>query len=101
MAPSPLFAARIPADLNDRVSAHMEQTGVSKAELLVEALAVYFDQLESDGGAEVSALRQQVMELEARFTALEEAVIGDVGQSLAVVEMPQVRKVAALQYGQS
>ena len=80
---------------------HMEQTGTSKAELLIEALEVYLNRLESDGGAEVAALRQQVMELEARFTALEEAVIGDVGQPLAVVEMPRVRKVAALQYGQS
>ena len=101
MAPRPLFAARIPADLNNRVGAHMEQTGASKAELLIEALEVYLNRLESDGGAEVAALRQQVMELEARFTALEEAVIGDVGQPLAVVEMPRVRKVAALQYGQS
>lgn len=99
MAPSPLFAARIPADLNDRVGAHIEQTGASKAELLIEALEVYLNRLE--GGAEVAALRQQVIELEARFTALEEAVIGDVGQPLAVVEMPRVRKVGALQYGQS
>lgn len=79
----------------------MEQTGASKAELLIEALEVYLNRLESEGGAEVAALRQQVMELEARFTALEEAVIGDVEQPLAVVEMPRVRNVAALQYGQS
>lgn len=81
MAPSPLFAARIPADLNDRVGAHMQQTGASKAKLLIDALEVYLNRLESDGGTEVVALRQQVMELDARFTALEEAVIGDLGQA--------------------
>ena len=101
MAPSPLFAARIPTDLNNRIGAHMQQTGASKAELLIEALEAYLNRLESDGGAEVAALRQHVMELETRFTVLEEAVIGDVGQPLAVVEMPRVRKVTALQYDQS
>lgn len=59
---------RIPANLNDRLTTFMEQTGISKTEAVVSALASYLECTE-----EIS-LTKRMANIEARMVQLESLV---------------------------
>ena len=56
---------RIPANLNDHLTAFMEQTGISKTEVVVSALASYL------GCTEEISLTDRMASLEAKMAQLE------------------------------
>ncbi len=56
---------RIPSSLNQRLTAFMEQTSMSKTEVVVSALASYL------GCTEEVPLNERVASLEAKVTVLE------------------------------
>jgi hypothetical protein len=41
--PSPFFSGRIPVDLNNRINQHVAETGESKTQILINALAAYLN----------------------------------------------------------
>ena len=61
---------RIPFSLNQRLTAFMEQTGMSKTEAVTNALASYL------GCTEEVPLNERVASLEAKLTVLEGLVKG-------------------------
>ncbi len=56
---------RIPANLNERLTTFMEQTGISKTEVVVSALASYL------GCTEEISLTERMATLEAKMVQLE------------------------------
>ncbi len=56
---------RIPSSLNQRLTAFMEQTSMSKTEVVINALASYL------GCTEEVPLNERVASLEAKVTVLE------------------------------
>jgi hypothetical protein len=75
MAASPVFAARIPVDLFVQIETHVNQTGKSKAAVLIEALSLYLDRPQLPTDPEAFALYRQVMALDARLKVLEAAML--------------------------
>ncbi len=61
----PLITIRIPHDISLQLSTYMQQTGASKTEVVVSALAQYL------GCVENLPLSQRVAELEARMAHME------------------------------
>jgi len=61
---------RIPSNLNERLTAFMSETGRSKTEVVVNALASYL------GCIEEVSLNERVASLEAKMALLEASVRG-------------------------
>ena len=59
---------RIPANLNERLTTFMEQTGISKTEAVISALALYLECTE-----EIS-LTERMASIEAKMAQLESLV---------------------------
>lgn len=81
---NPFFSGRIPKNLNQRVEEHVAQTGKSKTEILISALAAYLDfPVEIPGSAlrpEVTkemfvSLEEQIAILHEMFVAVEKRII--------------------------
>ena len=64
----PQIVIRIPQYLLEHLNTHMEQTGASKTEVVVSALAEYLATVES------LPLTQRVTELEARMAQMEACI---------------------------
>jgi hypothetical protein len=59
------LGVRIPLHLNNQLTSYVAQTGISKTQVVINALASYL------GCAEDVPLNERVTRLEARLTALE------------------------------
>jgi hypothetical protein len=66
---NPIFGARLPIELRDRLERHMTEAGLSKSALLIEALGQYVDVL--DGKSPLVA-QPESSPLEHRFAVMEE-----------------------------
>lgn len=67
----PQIVVRIPPDLLEKLNHYTEQTGASKTEVVIGALAHYL------GYVEHLPLTQRIAELEARMVTLEALVKAD------------------------
>jgi predicted DNA-binding protein len=56
---------RIPANLNERLTTFMEQTGISKTEVVVSALASYLGCTEEISTERMASLEAKMAQLEA------------------------------------
>ncbi|NJM47068.1 MAG: hypothetical protein HC860_13650 [Alkalinema sp. RU_4_3] len=70
MSSNPIFGARIPTDLRERLEANMAISGQSKSDLLIEALGRYLDVL--DGKLVPLAEQPIASPMEPRLSAIEE-----------------------------
>jgi predicted DNA-binding protein len=64
------LGVRIPSNLNERLTAFLSQTGMSKTEVVINALASYM------GCAEEISLTERMASLEAKVAMLEALVKG-------------------------
>jgi hypothetical protein len=95
MSSNPIFGARIPTDLRERLECHMTEVGQSKSDLLIEALGRYLDVL--DGklvpvGAQSTppAMDDRFAAMEERMAVLEEMLLEEAAYAPQYVE-PQPR----------
>jgi hypothetical protein len=84
MSNSPIFGARIPLDLRERLEDHMTISGLSKTSLLVEALGQYLENLDKKlvpAGVQSapSAMDDRFAAMEERMAILEEMVLEESG----------------------
>jgi hypothetical protein len=80
MSSNPIFGARIPTDLRERLEHHMTESGQSKSDLLIEALGRYLDVLDGKlvplaDQPEVSPFEHRLAAMEERMAILEEMVL--------------------------
>lgn len=75
MSVSPFFSGRIPQDLFDHIDQRIKETGESKTEVLIHALAAYtgFDLLDVKEGQQ-SLLMQKVESLSLEIKAMKEQI---------------------------
>jgi hypothetical protein len=84
MSSNPIFGARIPTDLRERLEQHMTESGQSKSDLLIEALGRYLDVLDGKlvpvgDQLEVSPIEPRLAAMEERMAILEEMVLEESG----------------------
>ncbi len=80
MSSNPIFGARIPIELRERLEAHMHESGQSKSDLLIDALGRYLDLLDGKlvpAGEPVapSELGDRLAAVEERMLILEEMLL--------------------------
>jgi predicted DNA-binding protein len=64
------LGVRIPSNLNQRLTAHMAKTGMSKTEVVLNALALYM------GCTEEMPLAERMTSLEVKMATLEALIKG-------------------------
>jgi hypothetical protein len=72
MAPNPFFSGRIPKDLHERIAKYTEETGESKTQLLINALATYLNYPVQSTNSASASVDQRLTELEQRVLILDE-----------------------------
>jgi hypothetical protein len=82
MAGNPFFSGRIPQDLHDRIQQHCLETGETKTQILINALAAYLNHPVKENLSnspvtreEFAALQEQVIALEKLIQTSNQAVI--------------------------
>jgi hypothetical protein len=101
MSSNPIFGARIPTDLRERLEGHMTESGQSKSDLLIDALSRYLDVLdgklvpvgEQPGP---SPIDHRMAAMEERMAILEEMILEESGYQ-PQYEIPQPRQQRRLQ----
>lgn len=76
MAANLFFSGRIPPELRDRLEQHIAETGESKTQVLINALAAYLNPISKSNSTSVNntlnnLVADKIRTLEARLTALE------------------------------
>lgn len=70
MASNPFFSGRIPQELLDRVEKHVQETGESKTNILIQALATYLEFPIKPSSTNNSNLEKRVYNLEQQIVKL-------------------------------
>lgn len=91
MSSNPIFGARIPVELRERLEARMHESGQSKSDLLIDALGRYLDLLDGKlvpAGEQVtpSDLGERLAAVEERMLILEEMLLEE---SMSFPPQPQ------------
>lgn len=74
MAGNPFFSGRIPQDLHERIQQYCSETGETKTQILINALAAYLNHPVKESLSNSVVSREEFADLQERVLALEKSI---------------------------